>query len=76
MDVGYRHFSTSPALDDPDAAFVQFSVFYGNQITDLDREPFSSFQLTGTLASRSPNHKALQELRVRGNLAAKRLGSE
>src|SRR3954470_12610994 len=78
MDVGYRRFATSGALNDPDAldqAFVQFSVFYGNQVADLDREPFSSFQLTGTLASKSANHKALQELRVRGNLAAKRLGS-
>ncbi|HEV7367131.1 MAG TPA: DUF3943 domain-containing protein [Gemmatimonadales bacterium] len=78
MDVGYRRFATSGSLDDPNArdqAFVQFSVFYGNQIADLDREPFSSFQVTGALASRSANHKALQELRVRGNLAAKRLGS-
>jgi hypothetical protein len=78
MDVGYRRFATSGALDDPDArdqTFAQFSVFYGNQIADLDREPFSSFQVTGMLASKSANHKALQELRVRGNLAAKRLGS-
>ncbi len=78
MDVGYRRFATSGSFDDPDArdqAFVQFGVFYGNQISDLDQKPFSSFQVTGTVASKSENHKALQDLRVRGNLAAKRLGS-
>ena len=78
MDVGYRRFSTSASLDDPDAqdaGFVQFSVFYGNPLADLGREPFSTFQVYGTLASKSENHKALQELRVRGNLAAKPLGA-
>ena len=78
MDVGYRRFSKSASLDDPDArdqGFVQFSVFYGDQLADLGREPFSAFQVVGMLASRSANHKALQELRVRGNLAAKPLGS-
>ena len=77
MDVGYRRFSTAASLDDPDAqdaGFVQFSVFYGNPLADLGREPFSTFQLYGTLASKSENHKALQELRVRGNLAAKPMG--
>ena len=78
MDVGYRRFSTSTSLSDPDAvdqAFVQFSVFYGDQIADLQREPFSAFQVVGTLASRSEGQKALQELRVRGSLGAKPLGS-
>jgi hypothetical protein len=78
MDVGYRRFSTSSALDDPDAkdqTFVQFNVFYGDQREDLTKAPFSSFQVTGTLASASANHKPLQELRVRGNLAAKPVGA-
>lgn len=78
MDVGYRRFSSSASLDDPgarDQALLQFSVFYGNQLEDLGREPFSAFQVTGTLASRSENHRPLQELRARGNLAAKPLGS-
>jgi hypothetical protein len=78
MDVGYRRFSTSASLDDPDAtdaAFVQFSVFYGSPLADLGRAPFSTFQVWGTLASKSENHKALQELRVRGNLAAKPVGA-
>jgi hypothetical protein len=78
MDVGYRRLSTSSSLSDPDAqdqGFVQFSVFYGDQIADLGRQPFSAFQMVGTLASRSDNQKALQELRVRGNLAARPLGS-
>jgi hypothetical protein len=77
MDLGYRRFSTSASLDDPDArdqTFVEFSVLYGNPLADLGRAPFSSFQVYGTLATRSANHKALQELRVRGNLAAKPLG--
>ncbi len=79
MDVGYRRFSTSSALDDPDArdqTFVQFTVYYGQELENLGRKPFSSFQVNGVLASKSANHKALQELRVRGNLAAKPLGSE
>ena len=79
MDVGYRRFSNAALLDDAtaqDAAFVQFSVFYGTELADLEREPFSSFQVTGTLASKSINHKSLQELRVRGNLAAKQLRLE
>jgi uncharacterized protein DUF3943 len=78
MDVGYRRFSTSSALDDPDArdqTFVQFAVYYGDQREDLSGAPFSSFQVVGTLASKSENHRPLQELRVRGNLAGKRLGA-
>ena len=79
MDVGYRRFSTSSALDDPDArdqAFVRFGVNYGDPIADLSNKPFSVFQVYGTVASRSANHKALQELMVRGNLAARPLGSD
>jgi hypothetical protein len=79
MDAGYRRFSTSASLDDPgalDQSFVQFSVFYGDQLADLGREPFSAFQVVGTLASHSGNQKPLQELRVRGNLGAKPLGSD
>jgi Domain of unknown function (DUF3943) len=78
MDVGYRRFSSSSSLDDPgalDQTFVQFSVFYGRQLEDLDGEPFSAFQVYGTLSSHSSNEKPLQELRVRGNLGAKPLGS-
>jgi hypothetical protein len=78
MDVGYRRFSTG-TLDDPDArdqALLQFSVFYGNQLDDLGKEPFSAFQVVGTLASKSENHRPLQELRARGNLAAKPLGTK
>jgi uncharacterized protein DUF3943 len=75
MDVGYRRFSTSGALDEGrDQAFVQFTVYYGSQDAVLGA-PFSSFQVVGTLASRTENHKALQDLRVRGNLIAKPLGS-
>jgi hypothetical protein len=78
MDVGYRRFSSAASLDDPDAqdaAFVQFSVFYGNQLADLGKEPFSAFQVVGSLASKSEGHKPLQDLRVRGNLAAKPLNA-
>jgi hypothetical protein len=78
MDLGYRRFASSASLNDPDArdqTFVQFSVFYGNLLEDVGRAPFSTFQVSGMLASRSENHRALQELRVRGNLAAKPLGS-
>ncbi len=76
MDVGYRRFSSSASLDDSgalDQTFVQFSVFYGSQLADLGDKPFSAFQVFGTLASKTANTGALQELRVRGNLAAKPL---
>jgi hypothetical protein len=78
MDVGYRRFSTSKSLSDSsalDQTFVEFSVFYGDQLADLSREPFSAFQVFGTISSHSGDQKPLQELRVRGNLAAKPLGS-
>jgi hypothetical protein len=78
MDVGYRHLSTSTLTSDSlklDQGFVRFNVFYGNQFEDLSKKPFSSFQVTGMLASRSGNHKPLQELNVRGNLAGRPLGS-
>jgi len=78
MDVGYRRFSTTSALDDPDGrdqGFVLFNVLYGDQREDLTKAPFSSFQVTGMLASASGNHKPLQELRVRGNLGAKPIGA-
>jgi hypothetical protein len=75
LDVGYRHFSTSLPLSDAnlDQAFVRFTGVYGNQFDDLDKEPFSAFQFSGTLATKSGNTRALQELRVRGNLAARPL---
>ncbi len=66
------------SLDDPDAQDAASSSSPSStatQLADLDREPFSTFQVYGTLASKSQNHKALQELRVRGNLAAKPLGA-
>jgi Domain of unknown function (DUF3943) len=78
MDVGYRHLSTSTLTSDSlklDQGFVRFNVFYGNQVEDLGKKPFSAFQVTGMLASRSGNHKPLQELNVRGNLAGRPLGS-
>jgi uncharacterized protein DUF3943 len=78
MDVGYRYLSTSSVVSDSlklNQSFVRFGVYYGDQLLDLNKKPFSSFQVTGMIASRSGNHKPLQELIVRGNLAAKPLGS-
>jgi Domain of unknown function (DUF3943) len=79
MDVGYRRLSSSPSLGGPtasDQAFVQFSVLYGDPFTDLRKAPFSTFQAWGTLASKSEKSRALQDLRVRGSLAAKPVGSD
>jgi hypothetical protein len=78
MDVGYRHLTTSSLIGDSlklDQSFVRFNVLYGDQLGDVGKKPFSAFQVSGMLASRSGNHKPLQELMVRGNLAAKPLGS-
>jgi hypothetical protein len=78
-DFGYRRFSSSATLNDPDAldqVFVRFSVLYGDQLADLSKTPFSAFRLNGTLATRSENVRTLQELRVRGNLTAKPLSSD
>ncbi len=79
MDVGYRRLSSSPSLGGPtasDQAFVQFSVLYGDPFSDLGKAPFSTFQAWGTLASKSERSRTLQDLRVRGSLAAKPLGSD
>jgi hypothetical protein len=78
MDVGYRRFSTSQSLSDPtglDQGFIQFKVFYGNQLQDLHKAPFSAFQMVGAIATNSGTRGAITDLRVRGNLAAKDLGS-
>ena len=80
MDVGYRRFSSSASLSASDAqnqAFLQFSVFYGDQVTDLGKAPFSSFQMVGALATVSENESRgrITDLRVRGNLAARPVGS-
>jgi hypothetical protein len=78
MDVGYRHF-TSDLAERSDAstdqAFIRFTGVYGDQFADLGKAPFSAFQFTGTVATHSENLKALQELRVRGSLAARPLSS-
>ena len=79
MDAGYRRLSSSASLGGPtasDQAFIQFSVLYGDQFNDLRKAPFSTFQALGTLASKSERSRALQDLRVRGGLAAKPLGSD
>jgi hypothetical protein len=80
MDVGYRRFSSSASLSASEAenqAVVQFTVFYGDQVTDLGKAPFSSFQVVGALATVSPTESRgrLTDLRVRGNLAARPIGS-
>jgi hypothetical protein len=79
MDVGYRRFSAASSLSDPSATdqfFVQFTGVYGDERRSYNKAPFSSFQVVGTLASRTENSKTLQELRVRGNLTGKPLGSD
>jgi hypothetical protein len=79
MDLGYRRLSSSPSLGGPtasDQAFIRFGVLYGDQFADLHKAPFSAFQASGVLASKSERSRALQELTVRGNLAAKPLGSD
>jgi hypothetical protein len=43
MDIGYRRFSTTGNVTDPnglDQAFVRFNVLYGDQMTDLNKAPF------------------------------------
>ena len=59
-----------------DQTFVQFCVFYGDQLGGSGQE--AVLRLSGLRHPGEPigNHKPLQELRVRGNLAAKPLGSE
>ena len=77
MDVGYRRFSTSGDVTDPDAldqTFIRFNVVYGDQMTDLNKAPFSAFQLQGTLATRSDTRGAIADLVVRGGLGARSLG--
>jgi hypothetical protein len=79
MDVGYRRFSTNGDVTDPaalDQAFAQFNVIFGDQLVDLNKAPFSAFQLTGTLASRSETRGAIADLRVRGNLGATSMGKD
>ncbi len=78
MDVGYRHFSSDlrqRSDASTDQAFIRFTGTYGDQFEDLGKAPFSHFQFTGTVATRSGNLKALQDLRVRGSLAARSLNS-
>ena len=79
LDVGYRRFSTTGDVTDPsalDQAFVQFNVLFGDQLTDLHKAPFSAFQLTGALATRSETRGAIADLRVRGNLGATSMGHD
>jgi hypothetical protein len=76
MDVGYRHLTSdlsSGRESSSDQAFLRFTGIYGDAFRDLDKAPFSTFQFSGTLASRSENSRTLQELNVRGNLAARPL---
>jgi hypothetical protein len=78
MDVGYRHLTSdlsSGRESSSDQAFLRFTGIYGDAFRDLDKAPFSTFQFSGTLASRSENSRTLQELNVRGNLAARPLSS-
>ena len=78
MDVGYRRFSSSGDVTDPDAldqTFIRFNVVYGDQMTDLNKAPFSAFQLQGTLATRSDTRGAIADLvvawRTRGQVAGR-----
>lgn len=79
MDAGYRRLSSSASLGGQtatDQVFAQFSVLYGDPFRDLPKAPFSTFEGVGTLASRSEKSRALQDLRVRGSLAGKPMGSD
>jgi hypothetical protein len=79
MDVGYRRFSTTGDVTNPDGlnqTLISFSVLYGRQMTDLNKAPFSAFRVVGSLASNSGTRGAVAELRVRGNLGATSLGRD
>jgi hypothetical protein len=54
VDLGYRRFSNSSSLGDATSlnqAQLQFWLLYGNQLEDLDKSPFSAFQMTGSLVT-------------------------
>lgn len=79
VDLGYRRFSGSDNLSGAgalDQAYVSAELIYGNPVRDLRRSPFSFFQVQGALAGGNGEAGKLTELVVRGNLAAKPLGSD
>ena len=79
VDVGYRRFSTSDNLSDANAldqAYLSAELRYGSETHDLGKRPFSYFRVQGALATNNGDAGRLTELKVRGSLAAKPLGSD
>ena len=79
MDVGYRRFSTSSALDDPDARDQSFVQFRGElRGSDRGSGQEAVFRLSRSTARSRAGRPTTRRCRswVRGNLAAEPLGSD
>ena len=73
LDVGYRKTHGENSLgvtEDLDQPYVEISLFYGDQVEDLNKKPFSAFSLTASLGGNSGEASTLSNLYSRGNLAS------
>lgn len=80
IELGGRRFASSADITDTtalDQGYVQFLLQYGDQIEDVTKSPFSTFQVAGMITSNSGTKaKGLGELRAYGNLGGKHLGGD
>jgi len=73
IDVGYRSTGRQGVDETLDQTFAQFVLSYGDQVEDVDGDPFSTVAVTFGLASNQAPQRALSTLTARGNLGAVRL---
>jgi hypothetical protein len=79
LDFGYRKTHGENSLgvtEDLDQPYLEISLFYGDQVEDLDKKPFSAFSLTASIGLNSGESSVLSNLYSRGNLAAKVIDRE
>lgn len=75
LDLGYRRTAARADLDDKeggaDQTDLRFVLYYGDQVDDLVRKPFSAFMVEAALISKNTieaRGSALGQLYARGNL--------
>jgi hypothetical protein len=78
VELGYRRFSTTEDITDPnalDTGYLSAGLVYGSALGDITKAPFSHFRLNLLLAfNPGEGARKLSELTVRGTLGGKVLG--
>ena len=77
VDLGYKRVTgqdnTTGLSSDADAGYAGLLLYYGDQVEDIGKSPFSAFTVRAELSTNQGDQGRLSMLTARGNLGAKTL---